>query len=82
MFSVELPWDCVKMHSDRGGVVLEPLSPGRHAAHRCEQTERRCYAKELVAVYCDLIVKRCFSIQPGYRDKMNGQRGRCLTVFS
>jgi len=58
MFPVELPWRCVKMHSDRGGVVLEPFAGCGTTLIACEQTERRCYAMELSPVYCDLIVKR------------------------
>ncbi len=55
---VELPWRCIKMHSDRGGVVLEPFAGCGTTLIACEQTERRCCAMELSPVYCDLIVKR------------------------
>lgn len=58
MFPVELPWRCIKMHSDRGGAVLEPFAGCGTTLIACEQTERRCYAMELSPVYCDLIVKR------------------------
>jgi len=58
MFPVELPWRCVKMHSDRGGVVLEPFSGSGTTIIACEQTERMCYAMELSPVFCDLAVKR------------------------
>jgi len=58
MFPVELPWRCIKMHSDRGGVVLEPFAGCGTTLIACEQTERRCYAMEISPVYCDLIVKR------------------------
>jgi DNA modification methylase len=58
MFPVELPWRCVKMHSDRDGVVLEPFSGSGTTLIACEQTDRRCYAMELSPVYCDLAVKR------------------------
>ncbi len=26
MFPVELPWRCIKMHSDKGGIVLDPFA--------------------------------------------------------
>ncbi|MDH7566819.1 MAG: DNA modification methylase [Clostridiales bacterium] len=58
MFPVELPWRCIKMHSDRGGIVLEPFSGSGTTIIAAEQTERCCYAMELTPVYCDLAVKR------------------------
>lgn len=58
MFPVELPWRCLKMHSDRGGIVLEPFSGSGTTVIAAEQTERRCCAMELSPVYCDLAVKR------------------------
>ena len=58
MFPVELPWRCIKMHSDRGSIVLEPFAGCGTTLIACEQTERRCYAMEISPVYCDLIVKR------------------------
>ncbi|MBS4010679.1 MAG: ParB N-terminal domain-containing protein [Roseovarius sp.] len=58
MFPVELPWRCIKMHSDRGGSILEPFSGSGTTIIAAEQTERRCYAMELSPVYCDLAVKR------------------------
>jgi len=58
MFPVELPWRCIKMHSDRGGSVLEPFSGSGTTIVAAEQTERRCFAMELSPVYCDLAVRR------------------------
>ncbi len=58
MFPVELPWRCIKMHSDKGGMVLEPFSGSGTTIIAAEQTERVCYAMELSPVYCDLAVKR------------------------
>jgi DNA modification methylase len=58
MFPVELPWRCIKMHSDKGCIVLEPFSGSGTTIIAAEQTERRCYAMELSPVYCDLAVKR------------------------
>ena len=58
MFPVELPWRCIKMHSDRSGIVLEPFAGCGTTLIACEQTERRCYAMEISPVYCDLIIKR------------------------
>ena len=58
MFPVELPWRCIKMHSDPGGIVLEPFSGSGTTIIAAEQTERRCYAMEISPVYCDLAVKR------------------------
>lgn len=58
MFPVELPWRCIKMHSDRDGIALEPFSGSGTTIIAAEQTERRCYAMEISPVYCDLAVKR------------------------
>ena len=58
MFPVELPRRCIKMHSDKGGIVLEPFSGSGTTIIAAEQTERVCYAMELSPVYCDLAVKR------------------------
>lgn len=58
MFPVELPWRCIKMHSDVDGIVLEPFSGSGTTIIAAEQTERRCFAMELTPVYCDLAIKR------------------------
>lgn len=58
MFPVELPWRCLKMHSDQSGIVLEPFSGSGTTIVAAEQLERRCCAMELSPVYCDLAVKR------------------------
>jgi len=46
------------MHSDKGGIVLEPFSGSGTTIIAAEQTERKCYTMELSPVYCDLAVKR------------------------
>jgi len=71
MFPVELPWRCIKMHSDRGGIVLEPFSGSGTTIIAAEQTERCCYAMELSPVYCDLAVKRCYQYNPNIKIKLN-----------
>ncbi len=58
MFPVELPWRCIKMHSDRGDIVVEPFSGSGTTIIACEQAERICYAMEKSPEYCDLAVKR------------------------
>lgn len=58
MFPVELPWRCIKLHSDKGDVVLEPFSGSGTTIIACEQLERVCYAMENTPEYCDLAVKR------------------------
>jgi DNA modification methylase len=57
-FPVELPWRCIKMHSDKGGVVLEPFCGSGTDIIACEQTERICYAMEQSPEYCDIAVHR------------------------
>jgi len=63
-FPVELPWRCVKMHSDKNNIVLEPFCGSGTTLIACEQTERRCYAMELLPEYCDITVKRFHSFAP------------------
>ena len=46
------------MHSDKGGIVIEPFSGSGTTIIAAEQTERKCYAMELSPVYCDLAVER------------------------
>ena len=58
MFPVELPWRCIKMHSDIGGIVLEPFSGVGTTIIAAEQTERKCYAMDQSPIYCDLAIKR------------------------
>lgn len=58
MFPVELAWRCIKMHSDRDGVILDPFSGAGTSLIAAEQTDRRCFAMEASPVYCDLTVKR------------------------
>lgn len=58
MFPVELPWRCIKMHSDKGEIVLEPFSGSGTTIIACEQTDRVCYAMEKTPEYCDLAVRR------------------------
>jgi len=57
-FPVELPWRCIKMHSDKDGIVLEPFCGSGTTIIAGEQLGRKVYAIELSPVYCDLAVKR------------------------
>lgn len=58
MFPVELPWRCIKMHSDEDTIVLEPFMGSGTTMIACEQANRICYGVELDPVYVDLAVKR------------------------
>lgn len=58
MFPVELPWRCIKMHSDRGDIVLEPFCGSGTTIIASEQLERKCYAMEREPAYCDVTIKR------------------------
>ena len=75
MFPVELPWRCIKMHSDRGDIVVEPFSGSGTTIIACEQSERVCYAMERSPEYCDLAVKRWeqFTGQKAERIPSDGQ---------
>lgn len=58
MYPVELPWRCIKMHSDPDSIIFEPFSGSGTTIIAAEQTGRACYAMEISPVYCDLAVKR------------------------
>lgn len=58
MFPVELPWRCIKLHSDKGGIVLEPFCGSGTTIIACEQTGRICRAVERDPKYCDLTIQR------------------------
>lgn len=55
---VELPWRCLKMHSDVGGLVVDPFAKTGTTLIAAEQSGRRCYAMEPDPVNCDLIIRR------------------------
>lgn len=55
---VELPWRCMKMHSDPGGIVLDPFGGGGTTLIAAEQSGRRCFCMENDPIHCDLIVLR------------------------
>ena len=72
MFPVELPWRCIKMHSDKGGIVLEPFSGSGTTILAAEQTDRVCYAMEREPIYVDLTVNRWQSFTGGKAVKIEG----------
>jgi len=55
---VELPWRCIKMHSDPGHVVLDPFARAGTTLIAAEQSGRACYALEADPVNCDVIILR------------------------
>lgn len=55
---VELPWRCIKMHSDAGGIVLDPYGNSGTTLIAAEQTNRKCFAMERDPYMVDAIVKR------------------------
>jgi DNA modification methylase len=63
-FPVELPWRCVKMHSDKGDIVLESFCGSGTTIIACEQLERKCYAIEREPLYCDIAVARFRNFAP------------------
>ena len=58
LIPVELPWRCIKMHSDPGGLILDPFCGGGTTLIAAEQSGRRCFAMESDPVRCDLAVMR------------------------
>ena len=55
---VELPWRCIKMHSDPGHVVLDPFAQAGTTLIAAEQSGRACRALEADPVNCDVIIMR------------------------
>ena len=55
---VELPWRCLKMHSDVGGLVIDPFAGTGTTLIAAEQSGRRCYTMEADPILCDLAIKR------------------------
>lgn len=58
MIPVELPWRCVKMHSDLRASVLDPFAGLGSTLIACEQSGWRCRAIESDPLHCDLILRR------------------------
>ena len=55
---IELPWRCLKMHTDVHGLALDPFAGLGSTLIACEQSGRRCRAIEADPLRCDLIVRR------------------------
>lgn len=55
---IELPWRCLKMHTDVHGLALDPFAGLGSTLIACEQSARRCRALEADPLRCDLIVRR------------------------
>ena len=55
---VELPWRCLKMHTDVNGVILDPFAGLGTTVIAAEQSGRVCRAMEADPLRCDLIIRR------------------------
>ena len=58
MIPVELPWRCLKMHSDLRASVVDPFAGLGSTLIACEQSGRLCRAIESDPLHCDLILRR------------------------
>jgi ParB-like chromosome segregation protein Spo0J len=58
LMPVELPWRCIKMHSDPGGIVLDPFAGAGATLIAAEQSGRGCYAMDADPLNCDLVILR------------------------
>lgn len=67
---VELPWRCMKMHSDPSAVVLEPFCGGGTTLIAAEQSGRRCFAMDSDPINCDLAIMRW--------EQFTGEKARCI----
>lgn len=70
---VELPWRCIKMHSDPGGLIIDPFCGGGTTLIAAEQSGRRCFAMESDPVHCDLTVMRW--------EQFTGQKARRVEII-
>ena len=57
-FPVELPARCIKMHSRKGDIILEPFCGAGTTLIAAEQLGRVCYGMELDPHYCDIVLAR------------------------
>ncbi len=57
-YPVELPWRCIKMHSDKGDIVLEPYGTNGTTLIACEQLDRHCYLIENDPNKVEVIIDR------------------------
>lgn len=49
---------CIKMHSEPGGLILDPFCGGGTTLIAAEQSGRRCFAMDSDPLNCDLTVLR------------------------
>ncbi len=57
-YPIDLVWRCVKMHSDKGGIVFDPFCGSGTAIIACEQSDRVCYSMDIDPTNVELTVKR------------------------
>lgn len=55
---IELPWRCIRLHSDPASIILDPFASLGTTLIAAEQSGRVCYCIERNPLNCDLIVKR------------------------
>jgi DNA modification methylase len=72
MFPVELPWRCIKMHSDKGDAVIEPFCGSGTTIIACEELGRKCYAIERDPKYCDVTIRRWENFTGKKAELING----------
>ena len=58
MIPVELPWRCIKMHTDLHGMVLDPYSGLGSTLMACDQLGRTCFGVELEPKFVDVAAER------------------------
>ena len=58
MFPLELPERCIKMHSDRGDLVIDPFLGSGTTLIGCERLGRKCRAIEISPGYCAVAIQR------------------------
>ncbi|MEG3071787.1 MAG: site-specific DNA-methyltransferase [Candidatus Syntrophopropionicum ammoniitolerans] len=62
VFPVKLPAFFIKLTTDVGDIIYEPLNGSGTTLLAAELLGRNCYGMELSPGYCDLTVKRLYLI--------------------
>ena len=64
MYPLELPTRCIKMHSDKSDLVLEPFCGSGTTMVACENLQRKCRGIEISPDYCAVILERMATAFP------------------
>jgi len=64
MYPLELPTRVIKMHSDVGGIILDPFLGSGTTMVACQNLNRKCRGIEISTNYCAVILERMITAFP------------------